>query len=247
MAEKRARIRRWRPKGTAFLSPYDILREAREDAANGRYEDAARKHLWFHRKAKRIESPYGERLTSALRDWVALARVYPPAMAQIHEQRDEVDKYIRSAGGVDDFAELTAINQLLDDDERTLNAFLWLDRHRPVIAKRVLDMALPLLIKAGKHRLAFTYLQPAPSLFEAYRHFSYVQQMEGSDPGTKRLKEITEKEFYWHAATIVALVAMFDTPQEVAANVERVFRKCRTPELKAMIQRAREGQLPELP
>ncbi len=60
--------------------PQDILAQAKQDTASGRYEDALAKHLWFHENALEYRSSlYGVRLSFALGDWTKLSHVYPLA------------------------------------------------------------------------------------------------------------------------------------------------------------------------
>ena len=72
------------------VNPDEWRSWAREWRAAGRFEEALRAHAWYHANVLKLnEAAYGVRLSFALRDWVDLARDYPPALDSLIETRDQ--------------------------------------------------------------------------------------------------------------------------------------------------------------
>jgi hypothetical protein len=55
------------------------MKQAREFAAGGLWEEALEKQLWFHNHAFHEPALAGVWLSFALADWVSLGECYPPA------------------------------------------------------------------------------------------------------------------------------------------------------------------------
>lgn len=145
----------WTPP--ADPNPEAILKEARADARDGRLADAAAKHRWYHENVLGLlPSHSGVRLSFALTDWAAVARRYPPALADLRAVRDRAMASVRAGDwrAPQAFGELLRLNEVLDEPALTVEAFsLFAPRH-PVEAGVWLSEALPALVAARAYPLA---------------------------------------------------------------------------------------------
>src|SRR5262245_62591983 len=77
--------------------PQQVLEEARDLAAQGRYEEALQKHLWFHENALKYDPDLSAvRLSFALGYWVELGEEYPKAREALVAIRDRGDQALRA-------------------------------------------------------------------------------------------------------------------------------------------------------
>jgi len=127
-----ATAERWRPSPTP--DPIEISREATNDAQEGRYELALQKHVWYHNNALKYQpSLVGVRLSYALADWKRLADRHPPALQEMQRVRDSAEERARDdKGDFSAFQDTVAINNILNEDGRTIDLFKWLDEHADV-------------------------------------------------------------------------------------------------------------------
>ncbi len=66
------------------------LEKAEEYRSEGKYEQALKEQIWFHKNALKYDpAMYGVRLSFALYDWVELGKVYPPALRALRCVRNE--------------------------------------------------------------------------------------------------------------------------------------------------------------
>src|SRR5690349_12760080 len=168
----------WTPP--ANPDPHKILYEAEADAKAGRYEDALAKHAWFHENALKLQPALsGVRLSFALLYWRQLGASYPPALDKLKSIRDKSAERVRNAeiptnapsdlsASHEDFNDFASINKELKESSKTKDLFLWLDTHKPVMAKNVFGLAEPSLIEAKEYSLCGRYLEPDKS-FERSR------------------------------------------------------------------------------
>ncbi|NCT84705.1 MAG: hypothetical protein GXC94_16280 [Comamonadaceae bacterium] len=150
----------WEPAPEA--SGREVLQAARRDALEGRLAEAAEKHLWFHEHVlERQPSMMGVRLSFALADWVALARRYPPAMAQMTAARDHALAQVEAGGpaGLKALNEVLAFNRYLRQPESTREGFNRLALRDPLLAEQALPRVLPALIELNDIELASKHLR----------------------------------------------------------------------------------------
>ncbi len=130
--------------------PNKIYDEATNDTRSGRYEDALAKFLWFHQNALKLEpSLAGVRLSFALSHWNDLGKVYLPAAEKLRATRDEAGKMFReSAGYRQAFLDFESISGELNENNKTIELFIWLDANKPSVATNIFDLALSVLVEA---------------------------------------------------------------------------------------------------
>ncbi|MCI0747849.1 MAG: hypothetical protein L0Y58_20775 [Verrucomicrobia subdivision 3 bacterium] len=237
MLAKKPTVVQWQPHEVD--SPYEVLRSAQADAAAGRYELALAKHDWFHRKMRKLEArPYGERLSSALAAWVKLGKAYPPALAHLTAIRDGLDKAIRGrAGGTDHFIDFEAINRHVGEEKRTAQTFLWIDRHRPMIAPRVFEFALPALIKTRQFTICSKHLDVRTAMRKAFRKWRALQQTPW--------KAHADAAFARDVATAVALFVINGRTREANELTRMALKQRNTPSINRTLESALAGKLPE--
>lgn len=136
---------------------------ARLAADEGRHEEALREFIWFHHHALETEpSLRGVRLSYALRDWVALASRYPPALVALEQIRDaKSNALLNGDGDLDTFRDVEAINRDLDSVPRTYALFAQIAAANPALAQQCARKAFPALVAAGDFALAARFL-PEP-------------------------------------------------------------------------------------
>lgn len=150
------------------------LDDARRLAAEGDYEAALEKHVWYHNNALATEpSQYGVRLSFALADWIKLGEKYPKALETLKSVRDtKTAKLIAAEGSRELFHDIASINEHLGEFNRTVDVFKRLDASDPEMAAGVYDVAAESLVRAREFELAKKYLaNPSERLATAKRSF----------------------------------------------------------------------------
>jgi hypothetical protein len=228
-------------------NPQKILTEAQNDAAAGRYADALAKHVWFHEKALMYEpGMYGVRLSFALSYWASLGTLYPPALTKLKAVRDEAGKAVREGRNPRNaFHDFAAINQVLKEQSRTKDLFLWLDTNRPNQARQDFDTAEPALVEAKEYRLCGKYLDPDRSfqrIVDLYRETSKIRP--GFEQYAVDLREQAAKSFSNEAATLVALLALNDLTADAERISAEAIKVWDDPAFRAQLEKARNGEVP---
>ena len=102
-----------------------MLEEAKAFMSKGSFEEALRRHIWYHNHALEIDpAQTGVRLSFALSDWMELGRRYPKAKQALIDIRDNKTRELREGRGYSDmFQEVAHINRELQDDEATYALF----------------------------------------------------------------------------------------------------------------------------
>ncbi|MES2260872.1 MAG: hypothetical protein V4724_20325 [Pseudomonadota bacterium] len=144
--------------------PNDIFERAREARLAGRYQEALKDHIWLHEHALEVAPDWrGVRLSFALRDWIYLADVFPPARAALQNIRDrESARMLAGSATVERFREISAINEALREVNATHALFLQLDEQDSSLAEQCAELAMTALVKCEDFQLARRFL-PAPA------------------------------------------------------------------------------------
>jgi tetratricopeptide (TPR) repeat protein len=173
------------------------LDEARRLAAQGKFQEALEKHVWFHDHALEVRpSYYGVRLSYALSDWVELGKKYPKALETLKGIRDK--KTSRLLAGEADralFHDVESINDHLGESKATVDLFRKIEVARPGFAASVYDLADEALIAAGEYGLAKKYLgDPMTRLAKAKRRFDegiqYAKMSRSGDASRQAFESI---------------------------------------------------------
>ncbi|MGV3723682.1 MAG: hypothetical protein ACO1SX_22520 [Actinomycetota bacterium] len=227
--------------------PRQILHEARQLAGMGRHAEALEKHLWFHHHAlEHRPSLYGVRLSYALRDWLQLGAVYPPALEALKKERDACADRVRSGEG--DrlvFNDFKAINRTLGEDGLTREMFVWLDIHLPIRAAEVMDLALPALLKAQEYSLCGRYLAPEVTLQGLRRVLRARTEFAQDREVPPTFEASSLRNFATDAATLVALLVINERKIEVERIAAQALLDYDTPEFRDLLEKAKGGEVPK--
>ena len=143
-----------------LVNAQERLHEAHSAMQEGRYEDAVKGYIWFHKHALEEESGlYGVRLSFALSHWTELGEKYPPARDALLSIRDETASALLSgADSVDLFHDVVSINENLKEPGETTALFLKIVERSPEFAARCSRLAMPALVFTGHYDMARAYL-----------------------------------------------------------------------------------------
>jgi hypothetical protein len=232
------------PEGTL---PSAVFRMAQQDRAAGRYEEALQKHFWYHRASREEVGQGGVRLSFALSDWLQLGQVYPPALAKLKEVRDQTGEALRKMDRAEDpftlFHEYASINQMLNNDSKTVDLFVWLDANDPDVARKAYGVAEPALIKSKEFKLCGKYVK-AGDIDQIIANRQMNEKIATENP-KMHIRPFAERKFRNSAATLVSLLVKNDEEAQGRQVAEKALAAWNDPELKASIDAALRGQVPE--
>ncbi len=115
----------------------------------GKYEEALERTLWFHHHSlEKQQSIYGVRLSSAINDWYNFGQKYPPALRELKKVRDyKNNRIIEGNGSYDLFADVSAINSVLSEEDDTILLFKKIEKSQPSLAKRCWSIVKDIAIR----------------------------------------------------------------------------------------------------
>lgn len=136
------------------------LADTQKMVRQGKYEEALKRHIWFHNHALEHErSMYGVRLSFALSYWKSLGEAYPPAKKALIEIRDRKTRQIENGkGNFPLFHDVASINRTLKEGNKTIKLFEYLDKKNPELAKKCWTIAKKVVITAKRFDLAKKYM-----------------------------------------------------------------------------------------
>lgn len=227
--------------------PQRVLQEVREDVKSRRYEVALSKILWFHKNAAVLRpSLSGVRLSFALSYWLELGEVYPPALEEMKQLRDETEKRIRDQKRIrvrfEDFHDFVALNRTLREEERTAEAFVWLDKTDEEDAQRVFLVAQPALIKQRAYELCGKYIDSERDLARIRRSYTMGLELADKRFGAQH-REFTEKKFLNDITTLVAILVQNDRKVEASEAANEAKKIVKDPDLLRKLDKQMESAL----
>lgn len=232
-------------------SPNKILFEAQADASAGRYKDAQAKFIWYRDNALKYEpSQVGVRDSFALMFWCQMADKYPPAMKKLKAIRmgaeNELHKGTSPKPAQTDFIIALSIDQGLHDNADSLALFKWLDTHQTEVARKVYSLMEMQLIRAGEYALCDRYIDADQSYTGMLRMYK-MQLKNAQNPrvaASRPMVEFPAKFFSNQVATLVALLAINNHPDEANRIADKALQELQTPEFTALLAEARNGKVP---
>lgn len=195
----------------------EALEQAQQLTAEGKFEEALQKHIWYHNHALEIDPAlYGVRLSFALSYWVELGKKYPKALEALKGIRDE--KISRLVAGEENrplFHDIVSINEYLGESHATVEVFKKIESARPKFASLVADLADQALFDAKEYALEKKYFGDPFAKFEAEKRIlddgrEYAKTSRMPD----RSRQAFENNF---TKQIVRLVVVLDRTGDGAA------------------------------
>jgi hypothetical protein len=240
------------PAFAAWVPPADpnpqrILGEAREDRATGRYADALAKHVWFHENAVKMDAELSAvRRTSALVDWRLLNFRYEPGTRKLREIRDlSAARVMKGEGDVRNlYLDVAAISEALEDEPRTRQLFLWLDKNNAALAREVYPRTQPLLVRSGDVALCGKYIDPPNALKDLVTSFRTGLRLARRSVGGD--VDIAQLQFTSEATLLVALLAANKRRPEAQKTADEALRVVNNVAFEMGLKKALTGEIPDI-
>ena len=235
----------WHPPDNP--DPDEIMNSGVLDAMAGRHAVALAKFVWFHHNALLIDRALsGVRLSFALAYWHGLAGDYPPAMTALLEARDQAESsYLNDGYQFGHFHDLAALNERLDEPQRTVAIFKRVLQENSEVATRVYHIAEPALINQKEFDLCNPFLQPRKRMEVALKGFRNGRRFEtGAGRSGERLPEIAYKLLLKDLATLVALLVLNNRASEAEVVASEAQAALPDYPLMSQLESALAGKLP---
>jgi hypothetical protein len=129
------------------------LTETNEMVKQRKYQEANERYEWFQNHSlEYAPSMGGVRLSFALSNWKSLADIYPPAMVSMKQMRDKKMKQLVDSNVTYKlFADITALNRILSQEEKTITLFETIDKKSHYKAKELFPYAKNALFKSKRY------------------------------------------------------------------------------------------------
>ena len=214
----------WNPPDNP--DPQTILNEAQADMRAKRYEIALTKHVWFHENALKInQAMTGVRLSFALTYWKNLGQEYPPAMDKLRQIRDELEAKANEGKDIGNgFSDLASINETLEEESKTTDAFKILVSKNPEAAKKAFLFAKSALIKDKEYALYVKYVDAKRDYLQMKHMYEMNTQMAEDLKFGARMSDHAIKSFRNHSATLIAILSANDRKRE-ASEIATLAKK----------------------
>ena len=176
-----------------YLPEFEDMRKYLKETVNlsdkGKYKEALKRHIWFHNHALEHEpSMYGVRLSFALSYWKQLGEVYTPALTALKKIRDDKTALLeKGKGDFDLFMDVSALNETLGEESKTVDLFKILDRKNNNLAKKCWEGAKRDIIKNKAYKLAGKYIKDFTEEFNKIKNL-YKRKKEMSK--ARKMSEI---------------------------------------------------------
>ncbi len=234
----------WSP--AEITDPNDVLDEARADRDAERYETALQKHIWYHENAlKHRPSLAGVRLSFALSDWQQLANSYPPAREKMQAFRERAEGRVRTNhDGTDAFIEFAALNRYLEEQDRTIDLFKWLDANNPSLAERVYTVAQPALVEAEEFEICGKYVNGVEQYEWIAQGFRISRESAANQSGEEERIQKSARAFTFQSAQLVAILANTGRTEEAAEIADQALQEWSSDQFVAQLHDAKNGIAP---
>ena len=227
-----------RPVFGGLTDPTDWLRLAGRRAADGRYEDALRAHVFYHRHALEVEdAQFGVRLSFALSDWARLALDYPPALDALRTTRREAAAAAISPGDPERFLEAVSIDQYLHDDEATYALIEAVESAHPTALDDFVDhRTLDVLLARGEYHRALRWI------VEPWRSFASQVEIFGfPNPGIPDHEEWRRRRFVDDVRRLLLILVGAGREEDASRMAEQALQVVDDPGLTTALGDARRA------
>lgn len=216
----------------------EALNAARQLAAEGKYEQALEKQVWFHNHALETRPGYyGVRLSYALSDWIELGKKYPAALSKLKGIRDE--KTSRLLAGEKDreiFHDVVSINDHLGESEATVELFKKLEVAHSDFAASVYELADEALVSAREYGLAKKYLgDPIARLESAKRNYEEGMEHAKTSRHGDASRKAFERIFTGEIVRIITVLDKTGSPEAAREVQSKALAIFETPAIRGAI------------
>jgi len=214
---------------------FERLVAANEAAKRGDYQHALSEFLWFHNHVLEEDEAFrGVRLSFVLESWAKLAADYPPAMDALRDVRSraaarllggEADEY-----ALDDFHDVVAIDEQLDQPRSTYDLLLELRASRPGLDMTWGNLAWEVAAKAGDFALAREYVPYPESVLDTLLHvINYDEPAFDSEEERDPDVEGVSTRFGGSAARLLEVLVQTGATREAVRLRSRFLEEIRDP------------------
>jgi hypothetical protein len=185
------------------------MKEVDRLTADGRWQEALEKHIWFHNHIlEKNPSYYGVRLSFALSRWVELGQKYPKALAALTEIRDsKTERLLKGEHDRELFHDVMAINRYLKQSSATVDLFKRLEKTSPKFAVDIYSMADESLLEAQEYSLARKYMgDPIARLESAQQNLQEGLARAKSMPSGDAARRASECIFIDEVVGLIAIL-----------------------------------------
>ena len=187
----------------------EALKQAYQLAAEGKFEEALQKHIWYHDHALEInQAHYGVRLSFALSYWIDLGKKYPKALDALKDIRDK--KTARLVAGENNrplFHDIVAINEELGESPATVEAFKKIQAARPDFASSIAELADKALFDAKEYELERKYLGDPLARFDSLKcSLDYGIEYANTRGASNRSRQAFEHNFTHDVVRLIMLL-----------------------------------------
>jgi tRNA A-37 threonylcarbamoyl transferase component Bud32 len=217
-----------------------IRREASDLEAQGKYEEALQRRLWYHEYALKYEpSHVGVRVSFALSEWTELAARYPKARRALMEIRDRGVREFDAGGG--SFAllmEVSAINAQLGQKDMTYSLFVSIASRDQKLADRCYPVVEDLLVEKGNYALCARFIRDFDERLEQAREMR-VRSLEifGRAPQADQalLRQEAAATFIREAKKLIEILVGVGRKAEAEKIRDKALATLRVPQLESAI------------
>jgi tetratricopeptide (TPR) repeat protein len=216
----------------------EALDQARQFTAEGKFQEALERHIWYHNHALEISpSHYGVRLSFALADWVELGKKYPKALKALRDIRDE--KTARLVAGEANrplFHDVVSINEEIGESGATVQAFKKIQSAQPAFAPSIADLADKALFDSKECELEKKYLGDPFARFDTAKHtLDFGIEYAKTRGAAGRSRQAFENNF---SRDVVRLIVVLDKTgdRDVARQIqEKALAACNSAAIKTAL------------
>jgi hypothetical protein len=172
------------------------MENMRQLIQKGEYKEALENEIWFHNHVLEYDTNFrGVRLSFALYDWKNLASKYPPAMDSLLNIRDRKTREILQTGESRYlFADVVAINRVLEQNEKSIELFKQLNSQYPSLATQSLPAVYRELLNAKEYELLKKY-NTVPMELYMKEEMLYKTILNGMKEMDKNSRPATPQEY----------------------------------------------------
>ncbi len=221
-----------------------VLNEARSLAGQGKYEEALRKHLWFHENSKNAPGMGGVRLSFALADWIKLGEKYPKAReALVGVRDDDLRAFEAGRGTFELFHDLASIDRYLDERAKTIALFKEIRIKKPELAALCYLVAEEDLASAREYAICGEFIADATARLDQMAS-NREMQAKFALKGQPRMEKMADQAFVKSVRRLVEILVGAGRKPEAEDVRTRALVVLDNPSIRSAVEDAVRGPKP---